>query len=136
NDVDVEHVLDVEGESTVSFVGATPDLIFDLTGVHDFRYRWSDLHRFNGGDPLISEQLTFGVRASEPHVSMDGRTVVFRRNDAAQSRLAFLELDSGGMTEGEPLGRIAQVYTPRWHPDGNRVAFSAWREGGYRDIYV
>src|SRR5690606_41353467 len=71
----------------ICFVGASEDMIFDLVGTYDFRYRWSDLHRWNGGDPLVSEQLTFGLRASEPHVSPDGRTVVFRRNDAAQSRL-------------------------------------------------
>lgn len=136
NDVDVEHVFDVEDESAASFVGASEDMIFDLVGTYDFRYRWSDLHRWNGGDPLVSEQLTFGLRASEPHVSPDGRTVVFRRNDAAQSRLAFMELDTGDVVEVEPLGRIAQVYTPRWHPDGFRVAFSGWLEGGYRDIYV
>src|SRR5690606_12762150 len=82
NDVDVEHVFDVEDESAASFVGASEDMIFDLVGTYDFRYRWSDLHRWNGGDPLVSEQLTFGLRASEPHVSPDGRTVVFRRNDA------------------------------------------------------
>lgn len=136
NDVDIEHVFDVEGESEASFVGATEDMVFSLQGTYDFRYRWNDLQRWNGGDPLISEPLTFGARAVEPHVSADGRVVAFRRNDTAQSRLGFLELDSGAVTEVEPLGRIAQVYTPRWHPDGDRVAFSGWREGGYRDIYV
>lgn len=134
--VDVEHVLDVEDPGESSFVGATDDIIFDQMGTYDFRYRWSDLWRFNGGDPKRAEQLTFGKRAMEPHVSPDGRTVVFRRNDIAQSRMAFLDLDTGDVVEHPPFDRMSQVYTPRWHPDGHRVAFSGWRDGGYRDIYV
>jgi hypothetical protein len=135
-DVDVEHVIDMETSGQASFVGATGDVVYEQEGVYDFRYRWSDLHRHNGGDPKQAEQLTFGMRAFEPHVSPDGRTVAFRRNDAAQSRLAFLDLDTGDVTEVPPLERLAQVYTPRWHPDGRRVAFSGSREGGYRDIYL
>jgi len=135
-DVDVEHVFDVEGPAEASFVGATQDMVFELTGVYDFRYRWSDLHRWNGGDPKRDEQLTFGARALEPHVSPDGREVVFRRNDTGQSRLGFVALDTGEIHEVAPLDRLAQVYTPRFSPDGRKVAFSGWRDGGYRDLYV
>lgn len=135
-DVDVEHVLDVEDSASAGFVGATGDIVFDWTNTYDFRYRWSDLFRYNGGDPEQAEQLTFGLRASEPHVSPDGRRVAFRRNDVAQSRLGILELATGDVTEVPPMGRIDQVYTPRWSPDGQTIAFSGWREGGYRDIYL
>jgi len=135
-DVDVEHVIDIEDVSEATFVGATGDVVFDMTGVYDNRYRWNDLYRYNGGDPKDAEQLTFGLRATEPHASPDGRTVVFRRNDMAQSRLAFLDLASGDVEEVAPMSKIGQVYTPRFSPDGEQVAFSAWREGGYRDIYV
>jgi Tol biopolymer transport system component len=135
-DVDIEHVIDIEDPGESSFVGATGDVVYDQTQVYDFRYSWSDLWRWNGGDPKQAEQLTFGLRATEPHVSPDGRTVAFRRNDAAQSRLAFLDLDTTEVRELAPFDRVSQVYTPRWHPDGVRVAFSAFRDGGYRDIYV
>ncbi|HWB77266.1 MAG TPA: BamA/TamA family outer membrane protein [Nannocystaceae bacterium] len=135
-DVDVQHVIDIEDVAEATFVGATGDIVFDQVGVYDQRYRWNDLWRYNGGDPKDAEQLTFGLRASEPHVSYDGRTVVFRRNDIAQSRLAFLDMASGEVTELPPVSRIGQVYTPRFSPDAKRVAYSAWREGGYRDIYV
>lgn len=135
-DVDLEFIVKVEGSTPGSFVGASQDIVFDLTGTYDNRYRWSDLYRHNGGDPRTYEQLTFGKRASEPHVSPDGRTVVFRRNDIAQSRLGFLDLAEGTVTEVAPAGRISQVYTPRWSPDGTKVAYSGFREGGYRDLYV
>lgn len=135
-DVDVEHVIDIEDTAESSFIGHSGDIVFDQVGVYDNRYRWNDLWRYNGGDPKDAEQLTFGQRATEPHVSPDGRTVVFRRNDQAQSRLAFLDLASGDITEVPPISRIGQVYTPRYSPDGKQVAFSAWREGGYRDLYL
>lgn len=135
-DLDVEHVIDIEDSAEASFVGATQDMVFGQTAVFDFRYRWSDLYRWNGGDPRRAERLTFGLRASEPHVSPDGRTVVFRRNDVGQSRLGFLDLNTADVQEVPPDGRISQVYTPRWNPDGHRVAYSGFREGGFRDIYV
>ncbi len=135
-DVDVEHVIDIEDVAEATFVGAGEDIVFDQVGVYDQRYRWNDLWRYNGGDPKDAEQLTFGLRATEPHASPDGRTVVFRRNDQAQSRIGFLDLASGEVTELPPISKIGQVYTPRFSPDSTKVAFSAWREGGYRDIYV
>ena len=32
--------------------------------------------------------------------------------------------------------RFEHDYTPRFSPDGGKVAYSAWRKGGYRDVFV
>src|SRR5690606_39526642 len=50
--------------------------------------------------------------------------------------LAFLDLDTLEVTEVAPLEDYQQVFSPDWSPDGRKVAYSGWREGGYRDIYI
>jgi Tol biopolymer transport system component len=134
----VERVFSAPQATPISFVGDGPEFVFDMLGVHDLRYRWSDLYRWApGADPLDgAEQLTVGLRAREPHVSPDGRTVVFARNDVAQSRLGFLDLRTKRTTEVGPSERYQQVYTPRFSPDGRSVVYGAWHDGGYRDIYL
>ncbi|MCB9701551.1 MAG: PD40 domain-containing protein [Myxococcales bacterium] len=134
--LDVERILDVQQSATGSFVAVSDDIVFEQVRTHDFRYAWNDLYRWHAPNPSAIERLTFGMRARDPHVSPDGHSVAFSRNDSAQSRLAFLDLDTLEVTEIPPMDRISQVFSPMWSPDGKRVAFSGWREGGYRDIYV
>ncbi len=135
--LDVQRVVEVQDAASGSFVLGTQDMVYEVTQGYDFRYSWSDLVLWHGPDKNDVEALTKGARARDPHVSPDGRTVVFSRNDAAQSRLAFLDLHTRKVVEVAPGDdRIGQVFSPRWAPDSRRVAYSGWREGGYRDIYV
>ncbi|MCA9691893.1 MAG: PD40 domain-containing protein, partial [Myxococcales bacterium] len=134
-DVDVERVLDTQDFSLGDF---TPrgELVFHASRSHDFRYSWNDLYLWTPPNPDHVRRLTFGLRALDPDVSPDGRTVVFARGDTAQTRLAFLDLDTLDVTEVAPMDRLAQVTGPVFSPDGRKVAFSGWRDGGYRDLYV
>jgi Tol biopolymer transport system component len=134
---DIERVIDIEDSSRASFIGPNEDqIIFDMVGIHDLRYRWSDLYRWQGPDRRGREQLTFGLRARSPDVSPDGRQVTFVRVDTGQSRIGVLQLDTLEVEELAPLDPMQQSYDPDWHPDGRKIAYSAWREGGYRDLYV
>ncbi len=135
-DLDIEKVIEVQNASAGAFVGATGDIVFNMSRNHDFRYGWQDLHRWHGPNPDDVEQITFGKRARDPEVSPDGRTVVFARNDIGQSRLGFLELDTLDVVEVKAKDRVQQVTGPAFSPDGRKVAFSGWRDGGYRDIYI
>jgi Tol biopolymer transport system component len=132
----IERVIENLGPSPPALVPGRDDIIYEMAGTHDFRYSWNDLYRWPGGDPRRREQLTFGMRAREPHVAPDGRTVVFVRADVGQTRLGFLDLDTGDVVEVAPVDRFQQIHNPRFSPDGRRVAFSRWHEGGYRDIWV
>lgn len=134
---DIERVIDVEDSALATFVGPNEDqVIFDMVGYHDLRYRWSDLYRWKGPDRRGTEQLTFGMRARSPDVSPNGREVAFVRVDTGQSRIAVLQLDTLEVEELAPIDQAQQSYDPDWHPDGRKIAYSAWREGGFRDIYV
>ncbi|MBZ5715013.1 hypothetical protein [Nannocystis pusilla] len=141
----IERIVELQDAGSGSFVGVSEDMVFEIWGVHDLRYSWTDLWRWRPPAPGARnvrqnpgdlEQLTFGARARDPHVSPDGRTVVFSRNDSAQARLAFLDLATKQVTDVAPMERIQIVTTPRWSADGKKVAYSAFREGGMRDIYI
>jgi hypothetical protein len=132
------------GNATPAFL---PDgsLIYDSVESSKMRiYFYWDLFRRKPGEwgqeTEQGERLSFGLRANEPTVSPDGTQVAYVVNKQGTSYLYVSELD--GPT-GKPLGaprklvpnaRFNQVYTPRWSPDGSKIAFSAWTDGGYRDI--
>jgi hypothetical protein len=84
------------------------------------------------------KRLTHGMRARYPDVSRDGKHIVYTVQNAGTSHLAMAELDDVKGTHRLLLRnrRFEQVFTPKFSPDGRLVAFSHWREGGYRNIRV
>jgi hypothetical protein len=80
--------------------------------------------------------LTHGLRAREPDVSPDGKTVVFVRKMGDRSDLHLIGLDGSGLralTESPPETEWGD---PRWSPDGSRVVASRWTRGGWLDLVV
>jgi hypothetical protein len=110
------------------------------------RYFWNDLSRLPPGErsPVgtenVRERLTTSRRARDVDVSPDGRAVVYVTNDRGTTTLRIAELTPEHRLSGErrlvPSGRFEQAFTPRFSPDGRRVAYGTWTAGGNRDIRI
>ncbi len=101
-------------------------------------YSYYDLFRFDPKGAWKRQRLTHGLRARYPDISPNGSHIAFVRNDSGTQTLwmARLEDIEGTAELLVPSERFEQVYTPRFSPDGTKLAYSVWRKGGYRDIHV
>jgi Tol biopolymer transport system component len=87
-------------------------------------------------------RLTSELRARDPHPSPDGARLVFVTNRMGMTRLALLDLSTGKrpaaqkditfLTEESSF----QYETPRWSPDGSKIAVGVWQPGGYKDVWI
>ena len=84
------------------------------------------------------KRLTKGWRARYPDISPDGTHIAFTRNKAGTSSLFIAKIQNISKTATTLIQneRFEQVYTPRFSPDGTKIAYSVWLNGGYRDIHI
>ncbi len=115
---------------------ADGSLVFEQNRLFRRDYSFQDLMRWDARTKQVV-RLTTGARARDPSVSPDGRRVTFSQNEASQSVLAIAPTSPNGEVSvawrGQPRD---QVYSPAWSPDGKKIAFSAWRRPGKRDILI
>lgn len=113
-------------------------LYFAAMRPHAIDYDLYDLYRFevDGKRPLRRKRLTRGARARDPDVRPGGDgELVCVVNGLGQNDLALWSED-GGLRRITANQDHTQYSEPRWSPDGQRIAVSAWLPGGNRDIVV
>ncbi len=110
--------------------------VFEQGLVYRREYSYEDLVRWDGTTHQYT-RLSIGRRARDPAVSPDDRRVAFSMNERSESVLAVQDIAPGAPAQVVWRGaRYDQAYQPSWSPDGERIAFSAWRTGGLRDILI
>jgi hypothetical protein len=138
-----ELAIRAQGHGSASFA---PDgrVVFNSVAIHRRVYALNELFLLPRGVDSPSgfeperKRMTQGARAQDPDVSPDGTQIVFTENHRGTTTLMIARLSDEGELSGAralvPSARFEQAYTPRFSPDGQWVVYSAWTEGGYRDI--
>jgi len=119
-----------DGERVLFVKRSPPD-------VHGGRF-W-DLYWYDGNTKKV-KRLTRGLRARYADLGSDGRSIAVVRNGGGRNKLELFRVredwkrvDSVRCLWNFP--NRTELYTPRWSPDGRRIALSLAREGK-RDIAV
>jgi len=121
--------------STVSWFPDGRTIVFS-------RYRRDERNEWRYNDLVMADlqtgkatELTDQWRAAYPSVSPDGRQIVFVRNARGTTNLMLMDADGSDI---RPLTRWrdgTQVFSPRWSPDGTRLAVSIAR-AAHRDVAI
>jgi hypothetical protein len=129
-------LLKTTGQGSVAWTPDGEGLVFTRSEIWKNWYAYHDLFHVDIDDGSIL-RLTEGGRSRQPDISPGGDLLAYTINGAGESSLAVARAGP----DPEPLilesaGDFSQVYSPRFSPDGRRVAYSLWTEGGRRDIHV
>ena len=84
-------------------------------------------------DSRKERRLSARLRARDPHVSPDGRRIAFARLRDGNANLCLIDVDGTDLRQLTDFEDGAQIYGPRWSPDGEWLLFSLFR-GQDRDI--
>lgn len=93
----------------------------------------SDLYRI---DERGEHRLTRGARLSEPDLAHDQRRVVAVEGGGGTNRLVIHDLETAetrALTSADPKVHWA---SPRWAPEGDRIAAVRWEEGRYEIVVL
>lgn len=69
------------------------------------------------------KRLTYGLRANNPGLSPDGKTVVFTSQRDGTINLFLIDIDGKDLRQLTFFNNGEQLFNPRFSPDGNKIIF-------------
>ena len=110
-------------------------LLFSKLDTYRNYYTYSDLYMLDleKGGVL---RLTEGLRARNADISADGSRIVFVRNSKGTNTLMLMGSDGSNPLSLCTYEANAQYFSPRFSPDGSRIAVAKWSPGGEQKIYL
>jgi hypothetical protein len=122
------------------------NLLFSNNEIYKRVYFYSDLLRLPKGkgsprgDEPERKRISFGLRAKDPDVNRAGTELTYVVNRRGTTYLSTAKiLPTGKLGPSKvlvPSRRYEQAQTPRFSPDGKKIAYSLWTDGGYKEIRV
>ena len=107
-------------------------LVLSLPEVFEQYSTFDDLYAVDLGTGAM-KRLSWGLRATEPSWSPDGRRVAFvGRSGGGHSYLGVMDPSSGTVWRYVESGPDRRVYTPEFSPDGRQIVFSQTDGAGRR----
>jgi Tol biopolymer transport system component len=128
-------LVERNGGASLSWTPDGRSLVFDEMEVYRTFHRTFDLRVVDVATGRL-RRLTQGLRAREPDVSPDGRTVVFVRKMGERSELHTLALDGTGLRPLTSSLPQTEWGDPRFSPDGAWVVASRLLPGGWLDVVL
>ena len=125
----------VASESYVSADYGNEGYVFSDLNVTKDVYRLNDLHTYDKIHGV--RRITHGLRARYPDVSKDGKRIAYTINSSGSSHLVIANRRTPQKYRVLFRSRaFEQVYTPKFSPDGHKLAFSRWQKGKGRTIEI
>ena len=95
----------------------------------------------DSNSPLFEGRDIFGLQwASDPQIRPDGRTVAYVRNSnevmTDQARRSIWIVDIAMGTQSPLVSGTGSHFSPRWSPDGSRLAYVSTGEEGRAQLFV
>lgn len=121
-----------------SFSPDGKSVLFSKLDYNGLFYAHSDLYLYDL-EKKSERRLTRGARAYVAAFAPDGQTIYFAHHIGrdASTAISKLDLPSGKITPVQEFpDNSVTVHSLAVSPDGQRLALSLWRRGGYQDIYL
>jgi Tol biopolymer transport system component len=94
-----------------------------------------EVDRAEGRSTVPTELIASTEQDLDPHISPDGKRVVFASNRTGTAEIWVCESDGSKPQQVTSHSGPAMAGTPRWSPDGQQIAFD-FDPDGHPDIYV